>query len=66
VSFHQLREYKDGDILSQVDWKATARRGHLISRQYTASSAIRRSFYCWIVVAGCAPRMARPRSLTSV
>jgi uncharacterized protein (DUF58 family) len=32
--FHQLREYKDGDILSQVDWKATARRGHLISRQY--------------------------------
>jgi uncharacterized protein (DUF58 family) len=32
--FHQLREYKDGDVLSQVDWKATARRGHLISRQY--------------------------------
>jgi uncharacterized protein (DUF58 family) len=32
--FHQLREYQDGDILSQVDWKATARRGHLISRQY--------------------------------
>jgi uncharacterized protein (DUF58 family) len=32
--FHQLREYQDGDVLSQVDWKATARRGHLISRQY--------------------------------
>lgn len=32
--FHQLREYQDSDTLSQVDWKATARRGHLISRQY--------------------------------
>jgi uncharacterized protein (DUF58 family) len=32
--FHQLREYMDGDILSQVDWKATARSGHLISREY--------------------------------
>ncbi len=32
--FHQLREYMDGDILSQVDWKATARRGQLVSREY--------------------------------
>ncbi len=32
--FHQLREYMDGDVLSQVDWKATARSGHLISREY--------------------------------
>jgi uncharacterized protein (DUF58 family) len=32
--FHQLREYQDGDVLSQVDWKATARRGQLVSRQY--------------------------------
>jgi len=32
--FHQLRDYQDGDVLSQVDWKATARRGHLISREY--------------------------------
>jgi uncharacterized protein (DUF58 family) len=32
--FHQLREYQDGDVLSQVDWKATARRGQLISREY--------------------------------
>lgn len=32
--FHQLREYMDGDVLSQVDWKATARRGQLVSREY--------------------------------
>ena len=32
--FHQLREYQDGDVLSQVDWKATSRRGHLVSREY--------------------------------
>ena len=32
--FHQLREYQDGDVLSQVDWKATARRGSLVSREY--------------------------------
>lgn len=33
-SFHQLREYRDGDLLQQVDWKATARRRQLISREY--------------------------------
>jgi uncharacterized protein (DUF58 family) len=32
--FHQLRDYQDGDVLSQVDWKATARRGQIISREY--------------------------------
>ncbi len=32
--FHQLREYQDGDVLPQIDWKATARRGQLISREY--------------------------------
>ena len=32
--FHQLREYMDGDVLSQVDWKATARRNQLVSREY--------------------------------
>ncbi|MCZ6709005.1 MAG: DUF58 domain-containing protein [Gammaproteobacteria bacterium] len=34
LEFHQLREYRDGDTLRQVDWKATARRGALISREY--------------------------------
>lgn len=32
--FHQLREYREGDSLRQVDWKATARLSKLISRDY--------------------------------
>ncbi len=32
--FHQLRDYQDGDVLSQIDWKATSRRHLLISREY--------------------------------
>ncbi len=34
LEFHQLREYRNGDMLRQVDWKATARRRELISREY--------------------------------
>jgi len=34
LEFHQLREYREGDALRQVDWKATARMGKLISRDY--------------------------------
>jgi uncharacterized protein (DUF58 family) len=34
LEFHQLREYRRGDSLRQVDWKATARSGKLISREY--------------------------------
>lgn len=30
----QLREYVSGDALSRIDWKATARRGTLVSREY--------------------------------
>ncbi|MEM6911282.1 MAG: DUF58 domain-containing protein [Verrucomicrobiota bacterium] len=32
--FHQLREYQEGDVFSQIDWKATSRRLQLISREY--------------------------------
>ncbi len=32
--FHQLRDYRDGDPLSQIDWKASSRRQFLISRDY--------------------------------
>lgn len=32
--FHQLREYRVGDTLRQVDWKATARHRALIAREY--------------------------------
>ena len=31
----QLRDYVSGDALSRIDWKATARRGSLISREYS-------------------------------
>jgi len=32
--FHQLRDYRDGDPFSQIDWKASSRRQVLISRDY--------------------------------
>lgn len=32
--FHQLREYRKGDELNKIDWKATARHRRLISREY--------------------------------
>lgn len=32
--FHQLREYREGDALRQIDWKATSRSLKLISREY--------------------------------
>lgn len=32
--FHQLREYREGDSLAQVDWKATSRKQSLVSRAY--------------------------------
>jgi uncharacterized protein (DUF58 family) len=32
--FHQLRDYQDSDVLSQIDWKATARRRQLVSREF--------------------------------
>ncbi len=34
LEFHQLREYREGDALRQVDWKATSRLRKLISREY--------------------------------
>ena len=34
LAFHQLRDYREGDTLRQVDWKATSRHGRLISREY--------------------------------
>ncbi|MEM8932638.1 MAG: DUF58 domain-containing protein [Acidobacteriota bacterium] len=34
LEFQELRDFRPGDTLRQVDWKATARRGQLISRQY--------------------------------
>lgn len=34
TEFHQLRDYREGDTLRQVDWKASARRRELIAREY--------------------------------
>lgn len=34
LSFHQLREYRAGDALRQIDWNASARLKKLISREY--------------------------------
>jgi uncharacterized protein (DUF58 family) len=31
----QLRDYAPGDALSRIDWKATARRGSLVAREYS-------------------------------
>ncbi|MCB1864611.1 MAG: DUF58 domain-containing protein [Chromatiales bacterium] len=34
LEFHQLRDYRDGDTLRQIDWNATARVKRLIAREY--------------------------------
>lgn len=35
TDFHQLRDYRAGDTLRQIDWKASQRVHRLISRDYT-------------------------------
>jgi uncharacterized protein (DUF58 family) len=44
--FESLREYAAGDELRNLSWTATARRGKLITRQYTTE----RSQQVWIVL----------------
>ncbi|MBI5707130.1 MAG: DUF58 domain-containing protein [Armatimonadetes bacterium] len=34
MEFESLRDYADGDDYRKIDWKATARRGKLVVRQY--------------------------------
>ncbi|MDH3620828.1 MAG: DUF58 domain-containing protein [Gammaproteobacteria bacterium] len=34
IEFHQLRDYREGDSMRAIDWKATARMSRLISREY--------------------------------
>ena len=34
LEFHQLREYRTGDTLRQIDWNATSRQKKLISKEY--------------------------------
>lgn len=34
LEFHQLRDYREGDPLRAIDWKATARMTRLIAKEY--------------------------------
>ncbi|MDH5433300.1 MAG: DUF58 domain-containing protein [Gammaproteobacteria bacterium] len=34
LEFHQLREYRQGDTLRQIDWRASSRTGKMISKEY--------------------------------
>lgn len=34
LDFHQLREFREGDTLRQIDWKATSRKRTPIAREY--------------------------------
>ncbi len=34
TEFHQLREFRRGDRLAAIDWKATSRQGKLIAREF--------------------------------
>jgi uncharacterized protein (DUF58 family) len=38
TEFHQLREFREGDSLRQIDWKATARHRAPIAREYQEES----------------------------
>ncbi len=53
MEFHQLREYRQGDAPRAVDWKATARSGKLISREYEDEKDQR-----VLLVVDCGRRMA--------
>ena len=44
--FESLRDYQQGDELRNVSWTATARRGRLVTRQFT----VERSQQVWIVL----------------
>ncbi|MCW9012278.1 MAG: DUF58 domain-containing protein [Gammaproteobacteria bacterium] len=34
MDFHQLREFREGDSLKQIDWKASSRMNKIIAREY--------------------------------
>jgi len=44
--FESLRDYQQGDELRNISWTATARRGRLVTRQFT----VERSQQVWIVI----------------
>jgi uncharacterized protein (DUF58 family) len=44
--FESLRDYQPGDELRKISWTATARRGRLVTRQFT----VERSQQVWVVI----------------
>jgi uncharacterized protein (DUF58 family) len=56
VELLQLRDYAAGDALSRIDWKATARRGSLVSRDYAEAQHLE------IVIVVDASRASRVRA----
>ncbi len=59
VELLQLRDYVSGDALSRIDWKATARRGALISREYSEAQHLENL----IVIDASRPNRGRARDL---
>ena len=53
---HQLREYVQGDPLARIDWKATARTGRLVTREFTEDQHLD------VLVAIDAGRLSRVRA----
>jgi uncharacterized protein (DUF58 family) len=53
---HQLREYVQGDPISRIDWKATARKGQFITREFTEDQHLD------VLVAIDAGRLSRVRA----
>jgi uncharacterized protein (DUF58 family) len=39
--FHSLREFREGDALRSIAWRASARRGRMLVKQFVASSPAR-------------------------
>jgi uncharacterized protein (DUF58 family) len=56
AELHQLREYVRGDPLGSIDWKATARAGSLIAREFSEDQHLD------VVVAIDAGRLSRIRT----
>jgi uncharacterized protein (DUF58 family) len=56
AELHQLRDYARGDPFTRIDWKATARRGGLVTREYSEDQHLD------ILVAVDAGRLSRVRS----
>ena len=56
AELHQLRSYQQGDPLARIDWKATARTGALVTREFSEDQHLD------ILVAVDAGRLSRVRS----